>query len=181
MGRKYYLALPFGKAIFLGRAYMNKFGFYIIKDEYFTRFNDPYLKGNKTENRPYYYCFEDETNGLYWLIPMSSRIGKYKNIIIKKQEQHKPCDILHVCKLGSGKDSVFLIQDMLPVTDRYILRPYTFAGEPLILIKDKDRRIVAQKAKRILNLIQQGVKIMPLQADVMKIKLELMNDLTVTV
>ncbi len=156
---------------------MNKFGFYIIKDEYFTRFNAPYLKGNKTENRPHYYCFEDEANGLYWLIPMSSRIGKYKNIILKKQEHHKPCDILHICKLGNDREAAFLIQDMLPV----IFRPYTFAGEPLMLIKDEDRRIVTQKAKRILNLIRRGVKIMPVQADVMKIRLELMNDLTVTV
>lgn len=160
---------------------MKKFGFYIIKDEYFTRFDDPYLKGSKKENRPHYYCFEDENNGLYWLIPMSSRTEKYKSIILKKQEQHKPCDILHICKLGNDREAVFLIQDMLPVTDRYILRPYTFAGEPLMLIKDEDRKTVTQKAKRILNLIQQGVKIMPLQADVMKIRLELMNDLTVTV
>ncbi|MBD5141478.1 MAG: hypothetical protein HDT25_08705 [Ruminococcus sp.] len=160
---------------------MKKFGFYIIKDEYFTRFNDPYLKGNKEENRPHYYCFEDETNGLYWLIPMSSRAEKYKNIIHKKQEQHKPCDILHVCKLSNDREAVFLIQDMLPVTDKYILRPYTFAGEPLMLIKDEDRRIVAKKAKRLLKLIQRGVKIMPLQADVMKIRLELMDELPIAV
>lgn len=160
---------------------MNKYGFYIIKDEYFTRFNDPFLKGNKSENRPHYYCFEDETDGLYWLIPMSSRIEKYKNIIKEKQKEHKPCDILHVCRLGNDKEAAFLIQDILPVTDRYIQRPYTFAGKPLILIKDEDRRIVSQKAKRVLNLIQRGVKIMPLQADVMKIRMELMDELLMTV
>ena len=38
---------------------MKKKGFYIIKDKFFKDMPDPYLKGNKAENRPHYYCFED--------------------------------------------------------------------------------------------------------------------------
>lgn len=38
---------------------MKKNGFYIIKDDFFAEVNDPYLKGNKEQNRPHYYCFED--------------------------------------------------------------------------------------------------------------------------
>lgn len=34
-----------------------KSGFYIIKDQFFEDMNDPYLKGNKSGNRPHYYCF----------------------------------------------------------------------------------------------------------------------------
>lgn len=158
---------------------MNKFGFYIIKDDYFTRFNDPNLKGNKNENRPHYYCFNDDIQGLYWLIPMSSRVDKYKGIIQSKQQNNKPCDILHVCKLSNDKENVFLIQDMIPITDEYILRPYTFAGQQLILVKDEDRRIIERKAKRVLNLIQRGHKITPVQADVMKIRFELLEDVLV--
>ena len=44
---------------------MEQFGFYIIKDEFFFKFNDPYLKGNKDQNRPHYYCFKDDIDGLY--------------------------------------------------------------------------------------------------------------------
>lgn len=159
---------------------MDKFGFYIIKDDYFIRFNDPFLKGNKEQNRPHYYCFNDDINGLYWLIPMSGRVDNYKKIIKTRQSCGKPCDILHVCKLSSDRENAFLIQDMLPVTDKYILRPYTFAGKPLILVKDEDKRIIEQKAKRVLNLIKRGTKVTPLQADVMKIKNELLNDLLIT-
>ena len=130
---------------------MEKHAFYIIKDEFFVRFNDPFLKGNKEENRPHYYCFQDNTEGIYWVIPMSSRVEKYKKIIVKKKEQNKPCDILHICRLSSGVENVFLIQDMFPVTENYILRPYTIGENILTLTKDKDIKVVEKKALRIKN------------------------------
>lgn len=33
---------------------MKKNGFYIIKDKFFEDIQDPYLKANKTGNRPHY-------------------------------------------------------------------------------------------------------------------------------
>ena len=52
--------------------------------------NEPYLKGNKDGNRPHYYCFEDSVSGLYWMIPLSSRIDKYKKIVENKKKAGKP-------------------------------------------------------------------------------------------
>ena len=63
---------------------MKKTGFYIIKDKFFEDMPDPYLKGNKAGNRPHYYCFEDTSTGIYWMIPLSSRIDKYRRIMEKK-------------------------------------------------------------------------------------------------
>ena len=40
----------------------------------------------------------------------------------------KPCDILHIVKLDDSRESVFLIQDMFPITEEYIEREYTIAG-----------------------------------------------------
>ena len=31
-------------------------GFYVIKDQFFVDFPDPYLKGNKGEHRPHYFA-----------------------------------------------------------------------------------------------------------------------------
>ncbi|MDO5151506.1 MAG: hypothetical protein Q4D76_19310 [Oscillospiraceae bacterium] len=155
---------------------MEKHAFYIIKDEFFVRFNDPFLKGNKEENRPHYYCFQDNTEGIYWVIPMSSRVEKYKKIIVKKKEQNKPCDILHICRLSSGIENVFLIQDMFPVTENYILRPYTIGENILTLTKDKDIKVVEKKALRIKNMIENGKRFIPYQVDAMKIKNELLSD-----
>lgn len=75
---------------------MKKTGFYIIKDKFFEDMSDPYLKGNRAENRPHYYCIEDTNTEIYWMIPLSSRIDKYKRIMEKKEKCGKPCDILHV-------------------------------------------------------------------------------------
>ena len=77
---------------------MKKTGFYIIKDKFFEDMPDPYLKGNKAGNRPHYYCFEDTNTGIYWMIPLSSRIDKYKGIVEKKAKAGKPCDIIHIVK-----------------------------------------------------------------------------------
>lgn len=156
---------------------MNKYCFYVIDDSFFQRFPDPYLKGNKDENRPHYYCFQDEHTGLYWIIPLSSKVDKFKSVIKSKLSQNKPCDILYVCKLGTDKESAFLIQDMFPITEKYIKRPYTINSKPLILMNEKDRKIIEQKAKRILNLINNGIKFTPFQVDVLKIKASLLKEL----
>ena len=68
---------------------MKKTVFYIIKDRFFEDMPDPYLKGNKVGNRPYYYCFEDTDTGIYWMIPLSGRIDKFRKIIEKKEHTAK--------------------------------------------------------------------------------------------
>src|SRR5699024_12744811 len=75
-----------------------------IKDRFFEDMPDPYLKGNKAGNRPHYYCFEDTSTGIYWMIPLSSRIDKYRRIMEKKEKAGKPCDILHIVKLDDSKE-----------------------------------------------------------------------------
>ena len=66
---------------------MKKTGFYIIKDKFFEDMSDPYLKANKAGNRPHYYCFEDTSVEIYWMIPLSSRIDKYRQIMEKKEKK----------------------------------------------------------------------------------------------
>ena len=70
----------------MGVRKVKKTGFYIIKEKFFEDMSDPYLKGNKEENRPHYYCFEDTNTGIYWMIPLSSRVDKYKHIMEKKKD-----------------------------------------------------------------------------------------------
>ncbi len=148
---------------------MRKNGFYIVKDRFFEDMSDPYLKGNKEENRPHYYCFEDAAAGAFWMIPLSARVEKYRKIVQKKTETGKPCDIIHIVKLDSGRENAFLIQDMFPITEEYIEREYTIAGNPLMLTSEKHVKEIQRKAKKVLNLLKRGVKFTPTQPDVMKI------------
>ena len=120
-----------------------KTGVYIIKDKFFEDMADPYLKGNKAENRPHYYCFEDTAG--------------------------KPCDIIYIVKLDDSRQSVFLIQDMFPITDEYIEREYTIAGNHLMLTSEHTAKEIEQKAKKVMGMLKRGIKFTPTQPNVMAI------------
>lgn len=154
-------------------------GFYVIKDEFFEVMKDKYLKGNKKESRPHYYCFKDSDEGIYWVIPLSSRIDKYKKIIAQKERQGRPCDIVYITKLDNGRESAFLIQDMFPITDKYIAREYMIGKNHLMLTTEKDINEINRRAKKILALLKRGVKLLPTQPDVLAILRKLKQELDV--
>ena len=147
---------------------MKENGFYIIKEDFFKTVNDPYLKTNKGESRPHYYCLKDNDSDIYWMIPMSSRVDKYEKIIIDRIKKKQPCDILHITKLGKRK-SVFLIQDMFPITSEYVERAYTINNIPFILTREKDTKAIHSKAERIKALICSGRRLFSTQPDALKI------------
>ncbi len=63
---------------------------YHIKDEFFNMVRDKYLMSNKENGnyRPHFYAIQDKKNqSLYWMIPISSQVEKYKIIIEKKKRK----------------------------------------------------------------------------------------------
>lgn len=152
-------------------------GFYIISDKFFEDFPDPYLKGNKEENRPHYFAVKSQSSAIYWMIPMSSKIDKYKRIIDQRKAKALPCDMLHIAKLDNDRHSVFVIQDMFPVTEDYILRKYTICGNHLRITSEKLFKTVERKSKKVLGMIRHGVKFTKTQPDVLAIESELLKRL----
>lgn len=63
--------------------------FYYITDEYYDKFKNCNLMGNKDEDEfgkhgcPCYYCFEQL--GFYWMVPISSKVEKYKQLYDEKK------------------------------------------------------------------------------------------------
>ena len=100
------------------------------------------------------------------MIPVSSRIDKYKNIIKEKKQEGKPCDILHIAKLDNDKESVFLIQDMFPITEKYIVRKYTIFGEHLRVTSQHTVREIDKKARKVLGMLKRGVRFTPTQPNI---------------
>lgn len=145
---------------------IKKTGFYIIDEQFFLDMKEPYLKGNKGENRPHYYCFKDDKLGVYWMIPLSSKIDKYKKIMEKKINNNKPCDIIHITKLDNGYLSVFLIQDIFPITKEYVKREYTINGKHLLLTSEHDIKTIEHKAKKVIGMLKRGIKFMPTQVNI---------------
>ena len=98
-----------------------------------------------------------------------SRYHKYKKIVENKKKAGKPCDIIHIVKLDDDRESAFLIQDMFPITDEYIEREYTIAGNHLMLTSEHTVKEIEQKARKVMGMLKRGVKFTPTQPDVMKI------------
>lgn len=148
---------------------MQKSGFYTIQDKFFTDMADPYLKGNKSGNRPHYYCFKDVRTDIYWMIPLSSRIDKYRYLIEQRNKLGKSCDILYIAKLDNDRESVFLIQDIFPVIDEYIEREYTIAGRHLILTSETVVKEIEHRARKVIGMLKRGMKFTPTQPDIIAI------------
>ncbi len=100
------------------------------------------------------------------MIPLSSKIEKYKKIVNKRLECGKSCDIIHIMKLDNGRESVFLIQDMFPITEYYIEREYTIAHNHLIITSEHSAIEIEKKAKKVMNMLKKGIKFTPTQPNI---------------
>ena len=139
--------------------------FYYIKDEYYEKFRNCNLMGNKEcdENgkhgRPCYYCFE--YLGFYWMIPISSQVEKYKQIYDEKMECYK--GNFDGIRFGfvNGQKRAFLIQNMCPVTPEYVDCEYRIEKNTRPVTVDrklaKELNAIVRKVLRLYN--DRGIKI----------------------
>lgn len=139
---------------------------YFISDAFFEKIKDPFLKINYTETkRPHYFAFKDNCTELYWLVPCSSKVEKFKAIIEQKRFKHKPTDTIKIVKL-QGRESVLLFQDMFPIAPKYIEEQYIRGGQPVLIADPKVIKELEKIAKRISNLLKKGICFTPTQPDV---------------
>lgn len=125
---------------------------YHIKSDYFQFVNDDKLMKNYEENstRPNYFCIKRQDNELMWFIPMSSKIEKYKAIIEDKINKYKKCDTIVIGNYR-GRDHAFLIQNMFPITSKYIDHIDTVGGKAL-QVPSETRRQIQDKVNKIFKL-----------------------------
>ena len=141
--------------------------FYFLDDQYFIDFPDEHLMSNKNSingvehNRPCFYAFQDQTcDGIYWMIPLSSRVQKYQKIFNEKMRRFGRCDTIVFGDI-LGHKKVFLIQNMFPVIDKYIKNEYRSGpnNHPVQINGVLEREILA-KARRVLALQRNGKKLL---------------------
>ncbi len=87
---------------------------------------------------------------------------------------------IHIVKLDDSHESAFLIQDMFPISDKYIEREYTIAGNHLRLTSEHAAKEIEQKARKVLGMLKRGIKFTPTQPDIQKIYERLQQDLPAT-
>ena len=139
--------------------------FYFIKDSFFDIIDDSELMQNKENGnkRPCYYCFKSKTyDDIIWFIPVSTKIEKYQkihNYKIQKQIKlgKKPSIDTIVFGNVANTYSVFLIQNMFPVTKKYVESQY-IKNKVAIRLSNKLQTEVIYKANKVLNLYNHGMK-----------------------
>ena len=138
-------------------------GFYTIKNEFFELINDKYLMDNKDGKRPFYYCLSEEFNKktIYWMIPLSSKVEKYKSIIEKRERNHLPTDGFYISTLPNGRESAFLIQDMFPITENFIEREYKINGRHVIFTRASEISEIDSKSRTVKKLLLKGIQLTP--------------------
>lgn len=156
--------------------------FYYLNDQYFIDFPDSQLMQNKetvngqVHDRPCFYTFQDNKTGLYWMIPFSSRVNKFFAIYNKKMQKYGKCDTI-VFGNVLGHKKAFLIQNMCPVTAKYIKNEYIdgVANIPVRISGTLEKELT-EKAKRVLALQRKGIPL--IFPDVLKIESELLKQQT---
>jgi hypothetical protein len=136
--------------------------FYYITDQYFIDFPDPKLMRNKENingrphDRPSFYAFKDEKTGLYWMIPFSSQVAKYRKYYDNKMKKYNRCDTI-LFGTVLGREKAFLVQNMCPITKDYVKNEY-YCGRSNIPVRiDKPFEDELLKcASRCLTLQRKG-------------------------
>ena len=82
---------------------------YHIKDRFFSDVSDSSLMSNKENGnyRPHYYAIEDSGNkDIFCMVPISSKVEKYKKIITSKINMNGKCSTI-VIGVFAGKKVLF--------------------------------------------------------------------------
>lgn len=128
---------------------------------------------NQIHDRPCFYSFLDTSTGLYWMIPFSSQIGKYKAIYQSKIQKYGICDTIAFGDV-LGREKAFLIQNMCPITSKYVKNEYIDSATSLpVRIDGAFERQLTQQAKKILALQRSGKHL--IFPDVLKIEQALLS------
>ena len=153
---------------------------FFLAQKYFDNFKDAFLATNKEtmngklHGRPYFFAFLDETTKLYWMIPVSSKLEKYRSIYQHKLEKNGRCDTLAFGYV-MGKECAFLIQNMCPASQEYIESEYIDKAKnaPVSLDPVFEKELIT-KAERVINIVRRGNKTL-LFTDALEIEKKLLE------
>lgn len=146
-------------------------GLYIISNSYFLDFPSIRHMDNKHESRPYYYAVKDD-GGLFWMVPISHKVEKYADKIRRDEQRHQRSIFCYIAKL-KGEDRAFLTGNVIPVSSKYIKRPFSVNHVPYVLKNQADAAEIRYRVMRYIALVKEG-KLTPV-VDILRIAEQLKN------
>jgi len=144
---------------------------YFIKNDFFKEMNDINLMLNHGEksNRPLYLAIKDKN--IIWLIPLSSKVDKYKKIINNRKSTYGKCDSIIIEKI-LGKESAILIQNTFPCNKIYIDHCYLTNDGKKAHIPIKTQKRIKTKLEILFSLKKKGINLFMSDIDLMIEKIE---------
>lgn len=133
-----------------------KNGVYILKEEFFEKYEDKYLSENRGKGRPFYYVFSDKKfPEILWVVPLTSQIDKVRKSIEKFGGNEKDCPY-YVINHGI-KNSAFNIGNTFPTLEKYIEREYInkFTGSHLII---KNTVVISEIERKAYKIIKKNLQ-----------------------
>ena len=117
---------------------MQKHGLYLLSPDFHQLVRTLGGQYEDTKTRPIYCCIEDaRTSGLFYAIPTSD--WKHRTPFAKERilrfMAYDDTDLRSAYyELGqTNRPAIFKISQALPITDKYILKPYEHLGLPYII------------------------------------------------
>lgn len=151
-------------AFYRGDIKMGEAQLYFLSDQYYVDFPDDKLMRNKEivagqiSRRPCFLAFADKAvPKIFWLVPISSRVEKYRREEQKKIERYGRCNTI---RFGTvlGREAAFLIQNMCPVTGRY-MTPYVDKNKRPIRLDGRVVADVVRNAHEVLGIANRGARV----------------------
>lgn len=130
---------------------------YHIKDDFYNLIKDPKLMSNKENNRyrPHFFFFADpKVSGIYWAVPQSSKVDKYRKIMNDKIAKFGKCNTI-VIGTFAGEDNAFLIQNMFPIIEKFVDHEHTINGIGVKIHKKLANDIISN-AMQVLSMHNRG-------------------------
>lgn len=134
--------------------------FYFIDDSFIPRHtaHDAALRTEKP-NRPYFCAFTDSSApDIHWLVPMSSKVPKYEKVIESRYKRSRTgytrYDTLRFGMIEDEKKA-FVVQNMFPVSDQYIMDIWKRKGKPVTLAPEEEKD-VTDCARECLRIVYAG-------------------------
>lgn len=118
--------------------------------------------------------FDNSDEDIFWMIPISSQVPKYKREYVKSIKKYDKCDNISFGYV-LGEERAFLPQNLFPATKEYIIGTYKDINTGLDIVIPKD--LIAElnkKARKKIRYNQQGKKLG--MTDIMKIYNELIKE-----
>lgn len=109
--------------------------------------------------------FNEINKNILWFVPVSTKIKKYKSV--------------HNFVFGKlhGKDAVFLIQNLFPTTQKYIIEKYITENKDVVVSKNLKEKVI-KEAKTIIKLAKINYNVA--FYDILSMKEKLLKDELVT-